>query len=98
MKLLVKVVWLVLLASLVSLFGYHSYRKFTELQTLRRRQMDYEAKIRELESRVAALAREIEEIHSDPARLEGVAREKLGWVGKDETVFIIEGDPTPAPE
>ncbi len=98
MKLLIKIVWLVLLVSLAAVFGHHSYRKFTELQALRQRQMEYEARIRELESRVASLAREIEEIHSNPDRLEGVAREKLGWVGKDETIFIIETEPTPAPQ
>ncbi len=98
MKLLVKIVWLLLMGVLVAAFGYHSYHKFIELQSLRQRQMAYEARIQELESRVASLAREIEEIHQNPDRLEGVAREKLGWVGQNETIFIIETNPTPASE
>jgi cell division protein FtsB len=98
LKLLVKIIWLVLMTALVAVFGYHSYHKFIELQSLRQRQMAYEARIQELESRVATLAREIEEIHSDPDRLELLAREKLGLAGRNEKIFIIETDPTPAPE
>lgn len=96
MKLLVKIVWLIILTALIAAFGYHSYRKFGELQLLRRKQAAYQTRIRELEARVASLAREIEEIHSDPNRLEMLAREKLGLAGEDETIFIIETAPTPA--
>lgn len=98
MKWLVKIIWLVLMTALVAGFGYHFYQKFIELQSLRRRQTTYEARIQELESRVASLAREIEEIHRNPDRLEMLAREKLGLAGKDETIFIIETEPTPAGE
>jgi cell division protein FtsB len=95
LKLLAKIIWLVLMTALVAAFGYHSYHKFVELQSLRRRQMAYETRIRELESRVATLAREIEELHSNPDRLELLAREKLGLAGEDEKIFIIETGPTP---
>ncbi len=98
MKHLVKIVWLGLIAALVAFFGYHSYHKFVELQTLRRRQMVYEERIAQLETRVADLAREIEEIHHDPERLERLARERLGLAGEDEKIFIIETGPTPAGE
>ncbi len=98
MKWLAKTVWLLLMAALVAGFGYQFYHKFRELQTLRGRQMAYQERIAELEGRVAALAREIEELHHNPDRLEMLAREKLGLAGENEKIFIIETAPTPSGE
>lgn len=98
MKWLVKTVWLLLMAALLTGFGYQFYHKFRELQSLRKRQMVYEKRIAELETRVADLAREIEDLHHNPDRLEMLAREKLGLAGKNEKIFIIETDPTPTGE
>ncbi len=84
------------MAALLVGSGFHFHRKFVELRSLRRRQMEYEQRVRELEARVALLTREIEEIHANPEYLERLARERLGLAGEDETIFIIE--PAPAEE
>ncbi len=98
LKWLVKTAWLFLMTALLAGFGYHFYLKFQELQLLRRRQMDYQVRIDDLEARIAVLAREIEELHHNPDRLEMLAREKLGLAGENEKIFIIETEPTPAGE
>ncbi len=95
MKLLIKIIWLILMAALLAAFGYHAHRKFTELQELKRRQMTYETRIRELQSRVVELTRELADFQTNPQRLEEVARERLGLVGEDERIFIFEAGPTP---
>ena len=98
MKRLVKIIWLILISTLLVGGGYQFYLKFQELQSLRRRQLDHQEQIDKLETRVSLLSREIEELHHNPDRLEQLAREKLGLAGENERIFIIETNPTPAGE
>ncbi|MDP8214307.1 MAG: septum formation initiator family protein [Candidatus Euphemobacter frigidus] len=96
MNRLLKILWLTGLTVLLVGFGYLFYHKFVKLRELRRQQIIYQERIDLLEDDVARLSKEIAELRNDPAQLEKLAREKLGLVGKNEKIFIIE--PTPHPE
>jgi len=90
-----KILWLVILLTLLGGFGYLFYQKFGKLRQMRQKQMKYEKELTLLEDKVARLTREIDELSNNPACLEKLARDKLGLAGKNEKIFIIE--PTPAP-
>jgi cell division protein FtsB len=89
-----KILSLLLISLLLAGFGYIYYRKAGQLARLRQRELNYRHKVEALETRIAALLREIEFLES-PAGLEKLGREQLGLVGKDEVIYIIE--PTPPP-
>ncbi|MFH1038141.1 MAG: septum formation initiator family protein [PVC group bacterium] len=91
-----KIFWLILLIALFAGFGWLFSQKLSKLSELRRQQLDYGRKVMLLETEVARLNREIEEIRNNPDCLEKLAREKLGMAGKNEMIFIFES--TPAPE
>ena len=91
-----KILWLTILLALLGGFGYLFYHKFGKLRQIRQQQMIYEKELSLLENKVARLTREIDELSNNPARLEKLAREKLGLAGKNEKIFIIE--PTPPAE
>ena len=84
-----------LIGLLLAGFGYIYYHKAGQLDRLRQREIQYRDKVEALETQVASLLREIESLET-PAGLERLGREKLGLVGKDEVIFIIE--PTPPKE
>ena len=84
-----------LIGLLLAGFGYIYYHKAGQLDRLRQREIRYRDKVEALETQVASLLREIESLET-PAGLERLGREKLGLVGKDEVIFIIE--PTPLKE
>ena len=85
--------WTLALAALLAVFGYHFQRKLSQLNEVQLRLQECQATIRELEGRLTAMARELEYLGTD-AGIEALARGKLGLVGRNETIFIIE--PTPA--
>jgi cell division protein FtsB len=54
-----------------------------------------EAEITDLRTTNAALRAEIARVQRDPARIEELARERLGFVRKGETVYqVVEDGPT----
>ena|GEM_PF-579256 len=90
-----KILWLVILLALLGGFGYIFYQKFGKLRQMRQQQIRYEKELSLLEDKVARLTREIDELSNNPARLEKLARDKLGLAGENEKIFIIETAPTP---
>jgi len=88
--------WLLALAALLAVFGYHFQRKLSQLNEVQLRQQECQATIRELEGRLTAMARELGYLGTD-AGIEALAREKLGLVRINETIFIIEPTPVPPP-
>ena len=60
---------------------------------MRKQAQQLEKEIRELEESNATLREEIDRIQNDPARLEELARERLGFVRKGETVYQAVQDP-----
>ena len=89
-----KIFSFLLIILLLAGFAYLYYRKASQLTRLRRREAEYREKVEALESREMILLKEIEALQTD-AGLEKIGREKLGLVGKNEVIFII--DPTPLP-
>ena len=61
--------------------------------TMRKQAQQLRQEIGELEESNAALRKEIDRIQHDPARLEELARERLGLVRKGETVYQVAEDP-----
>ncbi len=61
-----------------------------EREELRKRAIELEGNISELEETLHA-------IRTDPAALESLARRELGWVRPGDTVILL-ATPTPAPE
>ena len=53
---------------------------------------ELEVEIRELEQTNSALRVEVKRIQHDPARIEELARERLGFVKKGETVYQLVPD------
>lgn len=60
---------------------------------MRQQAQQLEKEIREFEESNTALRREIDRIQHDPARLEELARERLGLVRRGETVYQAIQDP-----
>jgi cell division protein FtsB len=60
---------------------------------MRRHARQLEQDIRELERTNAGLRTEIHQVQHDPARIEELARERLGFVRKGETVYQLVEKP-----
>ncbi|MCX6348587.1 MAG: septum formation initiator family protein [Candidatus Aureabacteria bacterium] len=88
--------WILALAALLAVFAYHFQRKLSQLNEVQLRLQECQATIRELEGRMTAMARELGYLGTD-AGIEALAREKLGLVRRNETIFIIEPTPVPPP-
>ena len=89
-----KILSFLLIILLLAGFGYLYYRKASQLTRLRHREAEYREKVDALESRAVIVLKEIESLQTD-AGLEKIGREKLGLVGENEVIFILE--PTPPP-
>ncbi len=93
-----RLVWLALLAGLLAWFAYLYYHKIGEVNRLLKIQHEYQDRVSALEAETAELARLVERILTDPDETERLAREKLGLVGEDEVIYIIEPPPdSPSP-
>ena len=90
-----KILCLVLLAALLAGFGFLFYEKIVKLNDLQRQQARYQATLDKLKADIAYLVEEIDGLENDPAKLEKLARDKLGMVRREEKIYIIE--PTPVP-
>ena len=91
-----KIPSIVLILLLLAGFGYLYYRKLNQLDRLRRRQLEYRERVEKLEARAERLTREIESLQT-PEGLEKLGRDKLGLVGENEVIFIIDPTPVPSP-
>ena len=61
--------------------------------SMRQHARQLEQEIQDLERANLDLRKDIHRIQHDPARIEELAREQLGFVKKGETVFQIVGEP-----
>ncbi|TAJ08884.1 MAG: septum formation initiator family protein [Nitrospirae bacterium] len=86
--------WLVggVMAALVaaSFFGEMSIPKYLEM---RKNAQALELEIQAMAKANAELRTDISRLQSDPARIEEVARERLGFVRKGETVYQVVDEP-----
>lgn len=93
-KILERVAWVVgaLMAAVVvaSFFGEMSIPRYLEM---RKNAQRLEQEIQEMAKANAGLRTEITRLQKDPARIEEVARERLGLVRKGETVYQIVEEP-----
>jgi cell division protein FtsB len=60
---------------------------------MRRHALQLEQEIGDIERSNAALRKEIGRLQHDPARIEELARERLGFVRKGETVYQVIEEP-----
>jgi len=74
-----------------SFFGEMSVPKYLEMRKSARA---LELEIQALAKANADLRTEIGRLQGDPARIEEVARERLGFVRKGETVYQVVDEPT----
>lgn len=63
--------------------------------TMRQHARQLERDIQALQQGNAALRLEIERVQHDPARIEELAREQLGFVREGETVYQLADEPKP---
>lgn len=80
------------------LMGYFTYSFFFDAMgvmkylNMKRTQAQIAEEIKVLEAKNARLKKDIEAVKHDPATLEQLARERLGMVQQDETVFLLVPD------
>lgn len=71
---------------LLAVAGFKSWR---DLSVARAHETELEERIDETERSIQVLERRIERIRSDPAMLEQLAREELGWVRDGDLVIVL---------
>jgi len=76
--------------AVAGLKGWHDYER------VRQRAATLESEIAGTEKRIRGLEHKIEALDKDPATLDRVAREELGFVRPDEVVIVLPEKP-PAP-
>ena len=92
--------WFVLLLLVVvfvggsasALFGERGY---FDLRRTRIEQQDLQRQVKEQLDRVRGLRDEIGRLNDDPAAIERIAREDLGYIRKGEIHFLLPKDPPP---
>jgi cell division protein FtsB len=77
---------------LVIVAGIKGYR---DLATINAEKQNLEAQITASESRIRVLKDRIVRIKDDPATLEQLAREELGWVRPGDVVIVLPEEPAP---
>jgi cell division protein FtsB len=85
---------------LLSYFTYSFFfdtMGFMKYLTMKRTQTQIAEDIRDLQEKNARLRKDIDAVKHDPTTLERLARERLGLVRKDETVFLFVPDPAGRP-
>ncbi|MEM6793812.1 MAG: septum formation initiator family protein [Acidobacteriota bacterium] len=85
----------VLLLILLAIAGLKSYR---DLSTVRAQEAELQRSILETQTQIRALTERVERIHEDPAMLEQLAREELGWVRPRDLVIVLPDSPQAAVE
>lgn len=79
-----------LFVALTMFAGLFFLRTYGQYKSLRSEEAESQQRLAELENRLAHHRAEIEGIQSDPAHLERVIRERLGYAKPDEVVFRFE--------
>lgn len=62
---------------------------FSRLQDVKQKDLEYQARIAELEAENAKLQNERRKLEEDPVYLEKVAREKMGLIREGEVVYKL---------
>jgi len=62
---------------------------YTKVQDIKQKDLEYQNRIKELESERVRLKREKRLLEDDPAYLEKVAREKMGLIREGEVIYKI---------
>lgn len=75
-----------LLLLLLVTAGVQSWRDLTEARELK---SSLEAEIADTEESILLLEDRLQRIEKDPATLEQLAREELGWVSEDDIVVVL---------
>ena len=87
--------WRFYIISGVLLMGYFSYSFFFDTMgfmkylDMKRTQSQIADEIKAIEEENASLRKDIEAVRHDRATVEGLARDRLGMVRKDETVYLF---------
>jgi cell division protein FtsB len=78
---------------LLLMAGFKGYRDFKHVKG---QEAALEAKIAATEERIAGLKTRIGRINHDPAALEQIAREELGWVRDGDVVIFLPEEKAPS--
>jgi cell division protein FtsB len=95
--------WKFYLAGAGLLLSYFTYSFFFDTMgfmkylTMKRTQTQIAEEIKDLQEKNTRLRKDIDAVKHDPTTLERLARERLGLVRKDETVFLFVPDPAGRP-
>ncbi|RME70753.1 MAG: septum formation initiator family protein [Verrucomicrobia bacterium] len=79
-----------LFVALTMFAGLFFVRTSAEYRALRLQEAEQRLRLAELEARLAAHQRDLEGMRSNPAHVERVIRERLGYARPDELVFRFE--------
>ncbi len=80
--------------SLLGLLAVAGFKSYHDLATVRRHEAELAAEIKEAESRIETLSRQVEQLDLDPLTLERLAREDLGMVHPGDVVIVLPEDKT----
>jgi cell division protein FtsB len=80
----------------VALLLVATAKSYQDLSEVLARKGELEVRLSETEDRTEELEYRLELLRSDPATLERLARDELGMVGPDDTVFVIQPEGLPA--
>lgn len=89
-------VWLLMLTGGAALAGALLIPPWLELQALREVHAEAQERLRDLQDRVVRVERQIEHLRSDPAYVERIARDEIGFEPADVDTILIDIDPPPA--
>ncbi|TLY38229.1 MAG: septum formation initiator family protein [Nitrospirae bacterium] len=95
--------WTVFVVLGCAFMGYFTYSFFFDTMgfmkylSMKRTQAEIASEIQALKEKNTRLKNQIEAVKHDPATLESLARERLGMVRKDETVYLFVPDPAGKP-
>ena len=95
--------WRVYLIGTGLLLSYFTYSFFFDTMgfmkylSMKRTQTQIAEDIKDIQEKNARLRKDIDAVKHDPTTLERLARERLGLVRKDETIFLFVPDPSARP-
>lgn len=84
--------FLLIFAALFLYVGVIAFSQWKEYRQIQQMKAAQEEKIREAERKIQSLKNTIE-FANTPEFIESLAREKLGWVKKGETRYVLNQDP-----
>lgn len=84
-------------ASLVLLLLMAGFKGYRDLSYVKGQEAALAGKIAATEKRIQGLKDRVERIRHDPASLEQIAREELGWVRDGDVVIVLPPEEKAAP-